>query len=338
MKCLYLFSFLLIFKFCNNKGNVKGQLVIESKSRTYIIGDTLKFHFNYNNQYDSIKFFIDDKMIKSPHIIKDIKLGDKNLKASVYVDNKETVFFESIRILSSSEPELYSYEIINEFPHDKEAYTQGLEFYNGKLYESTGLRGKSSLRELEFASGKIKRLKKIDEKFFGEGISILNDSIYHLTWQNKIGFVYALKSFNLARTFKYNQSQEGWGLCNDGKNLYKSDGTEKIWKLDVGSLKEISYIQVTTNKTILKKINELEWINGKIFANTYQFEKDVVLIINASSGKVEGVVDFSGLKERVQQIKSLNVLNGIAYNEERETIFLTGKNWSKVFEIKLKNK
>ena len=338
MKWLYLVSFLLIFKFCNNQDNSKSEFMIDSKSRTFLVGDTLRFNFIYNMKYDSIKFFLNNKEIESPHLIKDIKLGDKTLRASVYKNNKEKFFFESIRILSSTEPELFSYEIINEFPHDKEAYTQGLEFYKGKLYESTGLKGKSSLREIDFKNGNILRSIKIDKQFFGEGISILNDSVYHLTWQNKIGFVYSLNDFNLSRKFNYNKSIEGWGLCNDGNNLYKSDGTEKIWTLDINSLKELSFIQVTTNKTILKKINELEWINGKIFANTYQFQKEVVLIINPLSGKVEGVIDFSGLKEKVEKIKTLNVLNGIAYNKERKTIFITGKNWSKVFEIKLKNK
>ena len=132
-----------------------------------------------------------------------------------------------------------------------------------------------------------------------------------------------------------NNSSEGWGLCNDGKNFYKSDGTNKIWILDSNKLSEIDYIEVMTNNKAINKINELEWVNGKIYANTYQFDKEVVLIINPSSGMVEGVIDFSGLKEKVEQIDSLNVLNGIAYNKKTKTFFITGKNWNTLFEVKI---
>ena len=145
-------------------------------------------------------------------------------------------------------------------------------------------------------------------------------------------------NFQIIRTFDYNRSKEGWGLCNDGEFLYKSDGSSKIWKIDRKNFNEISYVEVTTDKTILKKINELEWVNGKIYANTYQFNKDVVLIIDPLSGQVEGVIDFSGLKSKVDQIPSLNVFNGIAYNKFKNTFFVTGKNWSKLFEVSIYEK
>jgi glutaminyl-peptide cyclotransferase len=127
-------------------------------------------------------------------------------------------------------------------------------------------------------------------------------------------------------------------LCNDGTYLYKSDGTAKIWKLDPETGKELGFIQATTHKTILTKINELEWVDGKIYANTYQAQKEVAVVINPKSGAIERVIDFSGLKEKVEQIPSLNVLNGIAYHPERKTFFITGKNWSKLFEVTLQKK
>mgnify|MGYP003313979725 CR=1 FL=1 len=138
------------------------------------------------------------------------------------------------------------------------------------------------------------KIKLIGNNFFGEGLTILNDTIYQLTWKNNLGIVYK-NNFQIIRTFDYNRSKEGWGLCNDGEFLYKSDGSSKIWKIDRKNFNEISYVEVTTDKTILKKINELEWANGKIYANTYQFNKDVVLIIDPLSGQVEGVIDFSCL-------------------------------------------
>ena len=139
----------------------------------------------------------------------------------------------------------------------------------------------------------------------------------------------------MIKSFKYNESLEGWGLCNDGEFLYKSDGTEKIWKLDSKTLKELSNINVVTNNKVINKINELEWVDGKIYANTWQFDKEVGVIINPDSGSVDGVIDFSGLKERVTKHENLDVLNGIAYNKKTKTFFVTGKYWDKLFEIKI---
>jgi glutamine cyclotransferase len=156
-----------------------------------------------------------------------------------------------------------------------------------------------------------------------------------LTWKSKIGFIYNLKGFKLIKSFNYNNSIEGWGLCNDGEYLYKSDGSEKIWRLDKNNLEEIDFVNVVTNNKVINKINELEWFDDKIYANTYQFNKEVGLIIDPSSGQVDGVIDFSGLKEKVKDHPKLDVLNGIAYNTKRKTFFITGKNWNKLFEIRI---
>ena len=142
----------------------------------------------------------------------------------------------------------------------------------------------------------------------------------------------------MEKSFAYQESKEGWGLCNDGKKLYKSDGSHQIWILDAENQKEIGKIQVMTDKNALKKINELEWVNGKIYANTYQFKKEVGIIINPKKGAVEGVIDFSGLKSKVEQLSNIDVLNGIAYHPSRKTFFVTGKNWSKLFEVRISPK
>ncbi|MDC1337486.1 glutaminyl-peptide cyclotransferase, partial [Flavobacteriaceae bacterium] len=235
----------------------------------------------------------------------------------------------------SFKPKVYTYKIINEFFHDMNSYTQGLEFDDYYLYEGTGQYGYSMLKKINFQTGEVLDKLFLDKSYFGEGITILNDKIFQLTWKSKIGFVYNLNDLKLLKSFNYKNSIEGWGLCNDGKHLYKSDGTEKIWKLDANNLEEISFINVVTNNKVINKINELEWYNNKIYANTYQFNKEVGLIINPENGEVEGVIDFSGLKEKVKNHSGLDVLNGIAYNEKRKTFFITGKNWSKLFEIKI---
>jgi glutaminyl-peptide cyclotransferase len=149
------------------------------------------------------------------------------------------------------------------------------------------------------------------------------------------GLVYDKETLKMQKSFPFSASKEGWGLCNNGTSLFKSDGTNRIWELDAKTYKEKGSIQVMTHKTSLKNLNELEWVEGKIYANTYQFKKDVVVIIDPLSGIVEGVVDFSGLKEKVKQHSQLNVFNGIAYHPTRKTFFVTGKNWDTLFELKI---
>lgn len=230
-------------------------------------------------------------------------------------------------------PTVYSYEIINVYPHDINAYTQGLEFYNGFLYESIGRYGKSQLRKVDYKSGEILNKKNINKKYFAEGITILDDLIYLLSWREKVGFIYDVNTLNIIDSFSYDKSKEGWGLCNDGKNIYKSDGTDKIWLLDPKSMKELGYIQPHTNKGKLANINELEWINDRIYGNIYM--ANGIAIINPKNGVVEGVIDLSSLKEKVTNHKDLDVLNGIAYNKASNSIFVTGKMWDKLFEIKI---
>tara|TARA_B100000941_G_C28474334_1_gene538274 strand:- start:480 stop:1496 length:1017 start_codon:yes stop_codon:yes gene_type:complete len=337
MKILLFFIVFFLINFCNSKIAIEPKILFEKNKRTFIIGDTLNFKVLNNEKYDSINFFLDKTRIKIPYFVNNIVLGDKKITAKIFIDKKIKSTTENIRILAKYKPKLYSYRILNEYPHDTKAYTQGLEFNNDTLIESTGLINKSSIRKINYKNGEKYQIKLINSDFFGEGLTILNDTIYQLTWKNNLGIVYK-NNFEIIRTFNYIKSKEGWGLCNDGEFLYKSDGSSKIWKIDRKNFNEMSFIQVTTDKTILKKINELEWVNGKIYANTYQFNKDVVLIINPLSGHVEGVIDFSGLKSKVDQIPSLNVFNGIAYHKKRNTFFVTGKNWSKVFEVSIHEK
>ena len=284
-------------------------------------------------------YYLNNKQIEKTHkFLETDPLGEYNIRVELKKGDK--IFKKNIiyTLLSHKPPKLYKYEIVNIFPHDIEAYTQGLEFDGDDLYESTGLNGKSTLRKVNYKTGEIIEIKKLDDAFFGEGITLINDKIIQLTWKSLKGFIYNKTNLEMIKSFPYFDSKEGWGLCNDGNKLYKSDGSENIWILNPNDFKEESRIQVVTNKSALRKINELEWVSGKIYANTYQFQKDVVVIINPVTGSVDGVIDFSGLKEKVKQHTKLNVLNGIAYHKKRKTFFVTGKNWNKMFEVKILSK
>lgn len=264
-------------------------------------------------------------------------LGNKTITALIaYEDGNSIEISKKIKVLAATAPEIYSYEIIHQYPHDINAYTQGLEFYRDTLYESTGLRGKSSLRKVDFKTGTV--LKKIDleNTLFGEGLTILNNKIYQLTWQSGMGFIYDANSMEKLDNFAYGESKEGWGLCNNGTSLFKSDGTEKIWMLDPETLAEESYIEIVTDKSIFNKANELEYVDGKIYANVYQ--KESMMIIDATSGAIEGVINFTGLKDKVKKHDNLDVLNGVAYHPDRKTFFVTGKNWDTLFEVRITKK
>lgn len=313
--------------------NVSGEKIIR-------LGDTLAIDYvsTEKTDFDSVQFFVNDKELiysKSDKILilNNLKLGKQNLKAVFYANNTVQITEKPIEIFSNNTPKLLTFKIINIYPHDIKAYTQGLEFVGDTLYESTGLYGRSSLRKVDYQTGKVLKKIDLDKKYFGEGITILKNKIYQLTWREKVGFVYDRETFAQVGTFSYQDSAEGWGLCHDGKTIYKSDGTEKIWMLKDETLEENSFIQVCTNTRLIESVNELEWADGKIFANIYQ--RNAIAVINHENGAVEAVLDLSSLKEQVSQHPELDVLNGIAYHPLRKTLFVTGKNWDKLFEISI---
>jgi glutamine cyclotransferase len=299
-------------------------------------GETVTFSIvnKKNKDISNTSYFVNDVKINTPQFTFDSgKLGTKTLKVTFNYNNDIVILKKEIEILAQHKPKVLSFEIINEYPHDINAYTQGLEFYKGELYESTGQYKKSSLRKVNYKTGEVLQKIDLDPNYFGEGLTILNDHIYQLTWRGKVGFVYNPDDFTKTKTFNYKKSKEGWGFCNDGKVLYKSDGTEKIWTLNPSTLEEEDYIQIYNNSSKIKSVNELEWIDGKIYANIYQHNG--IAIINPKNGEVEAVVNCNSLHKQVTQHAKLDVLNGIAYNPDTNTIFVTGKNWDKLFEIKL---
>ena len=288
-----------------------------------------------HQKIDSVQYYLDGNRLLTNNklTISDKKLGKHAVSATVFYGEKQKKLTNTIFFMSDSSPNIYNYEVINEYPHDKEAFTQGLEYYDGFLYESTGQYGKSSLRKVELATGKV--LKKVDlaKEYFGEGMTIYNGKIYMLTWRSKKGFIYNLETLKREGEFNYNKSKEGWGLAHNENKLIKTDGTERIWFLNTKTLAEESYIEAYTDKRKVDNLNEVEYIHGKIYANKWQ--KNSIVIINATSGAIEGIVNLKGLQTKAGQKGDNNVLNGIAYDAENDRLFVTGKDWGKLFEIKL---
>jgi len=227
-----------------------------------------------------------------------------------------------------------AYQIIAMHPHDEKAYTQGLIWHDGNLLEGTGQLGESNLRKVDLATGKV--LKQVDNsgEIFGEGVTVLNGKIYQITWQNKKGFVYDAKTFAKINEFAINT--EGWGLTTNGKELIYSDGSSNLYFLDTASFRELRRVGVSDNFGPVGNLNELEFIDGFVWANRYQ--SDFIYKIDPASGRVEARVDFSGLKQ--QAGFSVNdpmneVLNGIAWDSMGKRMFITGKYWPKLFEVKV---
>jgi glutamine cyclotransferase len=295
-----------------------------------------------NKTIDSIAYFVNDKRVSSVKgngkftlDLSGKKLGYQNVKALVYFEGDTVSTKTRIEVASGIVPKLLKYTIVTTYPHDINAFTEGFEFYNDTLMESTGSGSGgyiSYVAKIDFKTGKTYKRVNIDQKHFGEGITVLNNKLYQITWQSKVGFIYDATTMKQLKTFNFDKNIEGWGMTNDGKNIYQSDGTEKIWTMDPKTQNLVDFINVYTNDSKIKSVNELEWINGKIYGNIWT--KDAIAIINPNTGAVEGVIDLTALKAKITN-KKADVLNGIAYNKKTNTIFITGKNWDKTFEIKV---
>ncbi|GAA4882241.1 glutaminyl-peptide cyclotransferase [Flaviramulus aquimarinus] len=324
----------------SNSNQTKSDFAIKTNAKkgNISISETLKISLENkkNHTIDSVSYTLKGTSINDHFELKNFELGKHTIQAKVYFNGQKQITTSTITLLNNDTPEVYNFKIINEYPHDITSYTQGLEFFGDTLYESTGQYKESQLRKLDYKTGKVIKSINLADEYFGEGLTILNNKVYQLTWQKGTGFVYDVNSFEKLSSFKYGNSKEGWGLCNNNNTIYKSDGTEKIWLLNPNTLVEQDFIQVYTNKGKIIGINEMEWIDGKIYANRYQ--KNGVAIINPKNGAVIGVIDFTSLKKKVKQHEGLDVLNGIAYNPKTKTIFVTGKRWNKLFEIEIVKK
>ncbi len=265
--------------------------------------------------------------------LKNCKLGKTSIPIKIYKDGREEKHSLHITVASDVVPQNKTFKVVKSYPHDTQAYTQGLEIKNGVLYEGTGQYGSSSLRRVDLSSGKILDSIRLANNYFGEGITLFGDSIFQLTWKARKGFIYD-KQFNKISEFSY--ETEGWGITHNNKHLIVSDGTEYLYFYEPSSFTLVKQIPVYNNLGTVKRINELEYINGYIYANIYT--TDLIIKIDPNSGKVLENIDMRNILSPSFYHNEIDVLNGIAYNAEEDRIFVTGKNWPRLFEVKFIDK
>jgi len=239
----------------------------------------------------------------------------------------------AVNLNHSSPAPVYGHKIINVYPHDKTAFTEGLVYDGEILYESTGLYDNSTLRQVDLTTGRILKRYRLPNEFFGEGLTLWKDQLIQLTWQSGIGFVYNNKSFNQTRTFSY--SGEGWGITSDGRRLIMSDGSDTLYFLNPDTFDDMGSIRVMENGNPVNQLNELEYIKGKVYANVYMTSR--IAIISPETGEVTGWIDLQGLVDREDQLGNVDVLNGIAYEADKDLVLVTGKFWPDLFEIKIQS-
>jgi glutamine cyclotransferase len=234
-------------------------------------------------------------------------------------------------IYSDEAPKRYGYKVVKSYPHNRDAFIQGLVYDNGLFFEGTGQQTGSSLREVELATGKVMRQHNLDPSLFGEGITLYRDHIYQVTWENKVGFVYDKSTFSLIKKIYY--GTQGWGLTTINDRIVMSDGTNVLYLLEPESFTVVSRIEVYDDKEKIDSLNELEYINGEIWANIWM--SDLIARIDPQSGKVNGYINLKGILPESERLSDTDVLNGIAYDKEGGRIFVTGKRWPKLYEIKI---
>jgi glutaminyl-peptide cyclotransferase len=226
---------------------------------------------------------------------------------------------------------VYGFEVVNAYPHDSRAFCQGLAIHDGKLYEGTGQYGASSLREVDLETGRVMRQFNLDRQFFGEGITLMGDSIYQLTWRARQAFVFDRETFEYRKTLRYRG--EGWGLTHDGTHLIMSDGTSTLRFLDPATFREVRRVSVRDGRRRIDQLNELEYVDGEIYANIWK--SDFIARISPADGRILGWIDLSALWPLRQRPDPEAVLNGIAWDAEKKRLFVTGKNWPRLYEIRV---
>jgi glutaminyl-peptide cyclotransferase len=334
---------------CNKNKPVADITVSPEAGTRYKAGDIVQVKVSLgDNKPDSIVYLVDSvrfasKKDSSVFSLKtdSMPLGSRLITARLYVGGKSQESSTNIVLLAAKAPEEYTYQVIKKYPHDTSSYTEGLLYQDGYLYESTGNPGHSTLRKVNLETGKALQVAKLDDKYFGEGSAIIGDKILMLTYRDpRVGLVYDKNTFKLLKTFPYNVGVEGWGLCFDGKKLYTDDSTNRIWFLDKDDYHPTGFIDVYDEKDSIPEVNELEYINGKLYSNIYT--KDTIIVINPKTGAVEQRVDMKNLwplKDRPAGYNSdENVLNGIAWDEKGKRLFVTGKKWPYLYQVKFVKK
>jgi glutamine cyclotransferase len=319
------------------------KMIAPEENAEYKLGDAVKIVLeaeNMNQQPDSVIVSFDGKYVatlKSAPWEYQIPsastscTGRKSVKAVAFRSGNSRSVTHFIIVYSDVPPKRYGYKVINTYPHDREAFTQGLFFSNGVLYEGTGQQTGSTLREVELATGKVIRQLNLSSELFGEGITLYKGRIFQVTWQSKVGFVYERETFRQINKIYY--QSEGWGLTTMKDQIVMSDGTNVLYFFDPESFTVVSRIEVYDNEIKVDSLNELEYINGEIWANIWM--SDIIARIDPASGKVTGYINLKGILKDQGTNTSVDVLNGIAFDSEGNRVFITGKNWPKLFEIRV---
>lgn len=345
---ILVFCFFITFFSCSNSSDRSRKPVstieVQPLKNNYAFGENVSVNVKTkvkDGEIESVKLYLNNQLIKESkeldftvNEIKLNKLGLGNFTVeATKTDGLKNSRSQVVNIISDLVPEKLTYKIVNTFPHSKKHYTQGLEFYNNILYEGTGEYGTSGIFKTKLETGNIEQSKMLDAKYFGEGITILNDKLYQLTYKTKKGFVYQLSDFAVIDSFQF-QSDEGWGLTNDGTNLIMSDGTHVLTWLNPNNYSVVKTLQVANNKGIINNLNELEYIKGTIYANVYT--TDLIVTIDPETGKVLSEINLAGIVDMYKNQKDpIDYMNGIAYLEKSNRFFITGKYWPKIFEITL---
>lgn len=343
-----LFSLIIIIFSCSSQSRRSrkpvSNITILPKAGNYVCGNNISVRVETklkNGEIEAIQLFYQGKLIKETKeldfTVSEIELnkpGIKNIRVVATktdeVSNSRAVSFP---VVSDIIPEKYTYAAVNDYPHNKNFYTQGFVFHNGHLYEGTGEYGKSGIYKTDPFTGEILLKKELAEKYFGEGITILNNKIYQLTYRAQKGYVYNLNNFAVTDSFTY-RSEEGWGLTNDGRYLIMSNGTHELIWIDPSDFSEVKKTEVANNQGMVHYLNELEYINETIFANVYT--TSMIVQIDPGTGKVLSEVDLSGiLNMYTNPSDTIDYLNGIAYDTQGEHMFITGKWWPRIFQINL---
>jgi glutamine cyclotransferase len=336
----------LLFSNCTNDekpAEETSTFVSPQAGKNINLGDTLSLQVKLTEKADSVVYYADGERLLNATDERavsmqtnDLQLGVKAISAKIYRSGAEAEEISTnIVVKSPLIPQRLSYTMVQEFKHDTSSFTQGLEFHDGFFYESDGLAGESSIRKVEPATGKVLQLTPVD-KLFAEGMTIVGDKILMLTYTENVMMEYDLKSLKLLRQWSPPYNRQGWGLCNDGEKIYNSDGSNMIYILNKDTYMQEGYIEVYDNNGPVNYLNELEYIDGKIYANVYESSR--VVIINPANGQVTAEFDLADLyPDSRRSMKDFDgyVLNGIAWDRQAKRLFVTGKKWDKLFQIKL---
>jgi glutaminyl-peptide cyclotransferase len=343
-----IFSLFITFFSCSNKPKRSRKpvstITILPQAKNYIYGNNVSVRVQTklrNGEIDNIKLFYQGELLSESSeldfTVSNVKLNELGINilnvTATKTDDVSNSRSTTFNVVSDVTPKKYTYTTKNDYPHNRKFYTQGLEFFNGFIYEGTGEHGSSGLFKVNLNTGNTVLQHLLDEKYFGEGITILNDKIYQLTYRAQKGFVYNLSDFAVIDSFTY-KSKEGWGLTNDGKHLIMSNGTHELTWLDPSDFSEVRKVQVANNQGIINYLNELEYIDKTIFANVYT--TNLIVQIEPETGKVLSEINLDGiLNMYTNPTDTIDYLNGIAYDADGERLFVTGKWWPRLFEIEL---